>query len=239
MRFRLLCVLFAACAATAVARVLPQIRVEVEPEARITKHVLIVLDRSGSMTGNPLRDALGVVRDFMSSPVDELQVGIMTFSDATERWPGRPEPDARPRPVPADWAAMPSEPAMRSANEWLGQHPASGGTNVAPAMQRALSEARRELTILLVSDGKFPDAQMNVMPALIAETQAERVRLGHGEAVVACYGIGSCSIETLASIARIGHGGYFRTVPDEQQSEPTLELVPPPPVQSMQRTGPW
>lgn len=209
-----------------------QLKVEVEPKARITKHVLLVVDRSGSMQGDPLSEALGAVTRFLHEPVDELQVGILAFSDGTTRWPGIPEKRAA-RPVPEGWAAFPSKEALERAQGWLSDLPARGGTNVAPALREALSEARRELTIMLITDGKFPDAQSNVLPPLVAEAQAEREKLGHGRAVIACYGIGPTE-PTLIKLAELGEGGYFRDVPEEEPVEepeasvPSFDLPPTP-----------
>lgn len=212
--------------------VCPQLKIEVEPKARITKHVLLVVDRSGSMQGDPLSEAIGTISRFLHEPVDELQVGILAFSDGTTRWPGVPE--RRPaRPVPEGWAAFPSKEALEKAQGWLADLPARGGTNVAPALREALTEPRRELTIMVISDGKFPDSQANILPALVAEAQAEREKLGHGRAVIACYGIGPTEA-TLARLAELGEGGYFRDVPEEAPIEeaeaaaPSFDLPPLP-----------
>ncbi len=200
----------------------PQLKVEVEPKARITRRVLLVVDRSGSMQGDPLSEALGAVTRFLHEPVDELQVGILAFSDGTTRWPGIPEKRAA-RPVPEGWAAFPSKEALERAQGWLADLPARGGTNVAPALREALAEPRGELTVMLITDGKFPDSQANVLPPLVAEAQAERERLGHGRAVIACFGVGPAEA-TLIKLAQLGEGGYFREVPDE---EPAPEPAPP------------
>jgi Mg-chelatase subunit ChlD len=206
------------------------LQVEVAPRSPITRHVALVVDRSGSMTGDPIRQALLAVNRFLVEPTDELQVALFAFADDTSRWPGIPEPGG-PRPVPPGWAALPSETAMQQAEEWLQSFPTRGGTIVIPALRDALKEPRLELSIVLVSDGKFSEDQVAALPGIIAEAQVERAKAGLGEAVVACYGLGD-QADSLRAIAQAGGGGYFREAPAPDM-EALLDLTPPATIKSV------
>jgi Mg-chelatase subunit ChlD len=197
-----------------------QLTIEVEPQARITRRVLFVVDRSGSMHGDHFGRALNAVRGMLEQSTDDLEVAVLAFNDGATRWPGRPEPD-RARPVPAGWAALPSDDAVDAANAWLEQLGAGGDTLIIPALKEALAEPREDLSVVLVTDGLFGRERTDDIMGLIAARQQEREQRGWGRAVVACYGLGS-SQRILARIGDVGLGGYIREElpPDEDVGIP-------------------
>ncbi|MCO5167674.1 MAG: VWA domain-containing protein [Planctomycetes bacterium] len=199
------------------------LHVEVEPSARITRRVLFVVDRSGSMHGDHFSRALDAVRSMLEQSTDELEFALLAFNDVPTRWPGVPETD-RPRPVPPGWAALPSDTALTKANGWLEEMGAGGDTLIIPALRAALVEPRDDLSVVLVTDGLFGRERTDDIMGTIANLQEQRERDGHGRAVIACYGLGP-SQKILARIGEVGGGGYVREDMDFEDEPPGL--LPP------------
>jgi Mg-chelatase subunit ChlD len=208
-----------------VARAL-DVHVEVAPAARLTRRVLFVVDRSGSMQGGGFTHALGAVRDVLRQPSDDLEVGLLAFNQSTARWPGIPEGGARP--VPPGWAALPSEDAVDRASAWLDSLGAGGDTLVGPPLAEALAEPRGDLSIVLVSDGLFARERTGTLLELVERAQAARVRRGLGRAVLACYGLGDAQ-GVLARLGEAGGGGYVREdLPPVDEALGTIRPAPMP-----------
>lgn len=187
-----------------------QLQVEVAPSAPITRRVLFVVDRSGSMHGDHFSRALAAVRVLVEHPTDDLEVALIAFNDAAIRWPGKPESGGRnERSIPPGWAALPSETAVDEAEAWLADLGAGGDTLVIPALRAALAEQRHELSVILVSDGLFGRERTDDVLSAIANAQAERGRAGLAPAVIGVYGLGTCQ-KVLTQIAEAGAGGYVR-----------------------------
>jgi Mg-chelatase subunit ChlD len=199
-----------------------QLELEVEPQSPITRRMLFVVDRSGSMHGDHFARALAAVREMFEHPTDDLEVGVIAFNDGTTRWPGRPEPDRRPRPVPPGWASLPAEDVVADANRWLEELGAGGDTLIMPALRAALTEPRNELSVILVTDGLFGRERTDDIMGLIATLQEERERQGLDRAVIACYGLGP-SQKVLARIAEVGLGGYVREEVPLDEDVPMLQ----------------
>lgn len=185
-----------------------QLHLEVEPATPLTRRLMFVVDRSGSMHGDHFDRALRAVREMFEHPTDDLEVAVLAFNDGTTRWPGRPELERR-RPVPPGWASLPSEESVAAANRWLADLGAGGDTLIIPALSVALSEPRDELSVVLVTDGLFGRERTDDIMGLIAAKQEERERRGLGRAVIACYGLGPTQ-RILARVAEVGGGGYVR-----------------------------
>lgn len=187
-----------------------QLQVEVAPSAPITRRVLFVVDRSGSMHGDHFSRALAAVRVLVEHPTDDLEVALIAFNDAAIRWPGKPESGGRnERSIPPGWAALPSESAVDEAEAWLADLGAGGDTLVIPALRAALAEQRHELSVILVSDGLFGRERTDDVLSAIANAQAERGRAGLAPAVIGVYGLGTRQ-KVLTQIAEAGAGGYVR-----------------------------
>jgi Ca-activated chloride channel family protein len=106
--------------------------------------VVVVLDRSGSMGGDPMANALGSIRELIEQLGSEDRLALVTYSnDAAVRWPlERAAATARTR-----WITG------------IASIAAGGGTNMSSGLDLAhelLASARqqdREARILLLSDG--------------------------------------------------------------------------------------
>lgn len=202
-----------------------QLLVEVAPSTPITRRVLFVVDRSGSMHGDHFSRALAAVRDMIEHPTDDLEVAVLAFNDAAVRWPGKPEEGRRN--VPAGWAALPSDSAVSEAEGWLAALGAGGDTLVIPALRAAMGERRQELSVVLVSDGLFGRERTDDILGVITSGQAEREAAGLGHAVVAVYGLGP-NQKVLCRIGELGGGGYIREeVPFEDGAEALQKIQPP------------
>lgn len=180
--------------------------VEVEPRAPLTSRVLFVVDVSGSVrNAGLLGHALGQVRAILEQPVDALQVGVIAFAGLQARWPGQPAPG-----VPDGWAELPDAEAAEAALDWIEAVQVGSATNVVPALQEALQEPRDGLSVVLVSDGEFPDvAAVPQRTAVLQAVQGWRDREGYGAATLMVYGVGPRQT-SLANLAELGGGGYFR-----------------------------
>lgn len=192
----------------------------VEPQARLTKRVLFVVDVSGSMRGDKLGAACAAVLSALQQPVDEMEIAVIAFNDQPRRWPGIPEEAeaGQGRAIPKGWAGLPSQEAVQAAEKFLGELGAGGDTQVIPALREALAEPRDELSLVLVSDGIFQrEAPDDVLAALEAG-QNERDERELGRAVLMVYGVGSES-GVLRRLGESGRGGYLR--------EPLLTLPQP------------
>lgn len=189
----------------------------VEPQARLTKRVLFVVDVSGSMRGDKLGAACAAVLSALQQPVDEMEIAVIAFNDQPRRWPGIPE-EAEGRSIPKGWAGLPSQEAVQAAEKFLGELGAGGDTQVIPALREGLAEPRAELSLVLVSDGIFQrEAPDDVLAALEAG-QKERDERELGRAVLMVYGVGSES-GVLRRLGESGRGGYLR--------EPLMTLPQP------------
>lgn len=211
----------------------PPLQIIVEPKTPVTKRVMFLLDRSGSMHGNALSMAVNALLDISEQNVDEFDIALIAFNDSLARWPGIPGSG-----TPRGWASMPSDKALQNMKEWVNNFNASSNTHLIPALIRALSEQRDELTIIIISDGQFNDPTPNTVPPIamilntIAVGQQERAKMGFQPANIICYGIGPIN-ENLRVIGALG-GGYFCQVPPPEEEELVLPGLPniqnPPPL---------
>ena len=185
------------------------LRAVVPATERLTKRVFLVIDVSGSMRGDPLGKALRATACLLSSPVDDFEVAIIAFNDQAHRWPGVPEPDDY-RPVPPGWARLPSAEALESANAWLAGFSGSGSTRPCDALAEALREQRKDMSVLLVTDGLF-DGGQDESVSVFEEGQTRRARGSVGRAVFVVYGVGqdTAGRAHLAHFGREGGGGFF------------------------------
>lgn len=201
-----------------------EVNIEVDAQLPMTRRMLFVVDRSGSMHGDHFHRALNAVTALLEHPTDDLEVGVIAFNDATLRWPGKPEPD-RAKPVPPGWASLPSEEAITSANRWLEELGAGGDTLIMPALRDALGEQRKELSIVLVTDGLFGRERTSEIHALIAGLQQDREEKGLDRAVIGVYGLGAPQ-KILYEIAEMGRGGYLREEAPPEMEEEAPAMMP-------------
>ncbi|RMG09418.1 MAG: VWA domain-containing protein [Planctomycetota bacterium] len=215
--------------------------VEVVPAAeRPSKHLLFLVDTSGSMEGDKFASACQAVVDIAAQPVDAMEIAILAFDDEVARWPGLPAsggppprfqatvppralPRAPARRVPPGWAALPSREAVRHASAWLARRPPEGGTRIIPALRAALAEPRKELTVVLVSDGQFYQERGEAILAALEEAQRAREAKGLGRALLLVFAVGEPAA-LLEDLGRLGRGGTYRRARAEDAAD---EGAPP------------
>lgn len=170
----------------------------------ISQHIMFVVDTSGSMKGDKFVKAIKAVVKISEQPTDELQIAAIAFTGTTSRWKGLPE-----KGVPQGWAQLPSMIAVQKAESFLVGRGAQGDTLVTPALKLALSERRKDLTIVLVTDGDFFGESDESILKMVKERQSWRVKQGLGKANIWVYGVG-VERKILSSLAKTGDGGYYR-----------------------------
>ncbi len=107
----------------------------------LPRDLVVLLDTSGSMSGEPLEQARHVVSALVDSLAAEDTLELIEFSDEPRRWnsePVRTTPQAR-----------------RSALAWLAKLEAAGSTEMREAIVEALRPVRKgaQRQVVLVTDG--------------------------------------------------------------------------------------
>lgn len=173
---------------------------QVEPPAQTLPDLIpprdyvLVMDVSGSMTGFPLETAKSLLRELVGGLKPTDTFNVMYFASGSEVFSESPVPASGER--------------LAEAISFLERQTAGGGTELQPALERALAlpgSDGRSRTILLVTDG-YVTAEKGVR-----ELVASRI----GEANLFAFGIGSSVNRGLIeSVARAG-GGEPEVVTDQ------------------------
>ena len=163
------------------------VEVQTFAETGRTIDVMLVIDTSGSMEGAPLTAALDAARSFVRSVPDNIDVGIVTFSDA-------------PRVV------LPLTSDRERALEVLQAPVAAGETAlydaVVTASEQFSSDSQRN--IVLLSDGG-DTASSALLPAAVAAAR---------DADAAIFAVGLTSGEAdVAALKRLAAGDRGRYAP--------------------------
>lgn len=116
----------------------PTVEAALTPVAR---DLIVLLDTSGSMSGDPLDQARRVTAALVDSLTDRDQLELIEFSSSTRRWK---------RGAVAATAAN-----RRDAQGWLARLRASGGTEMRTGILEALAPLRAESQrqVIIITDG--------------------------------------------------------------------------------------
>ena len=111
------------------------------PLPALPRDLVVLLDTSGSMSGEPLDQARHVVSALVDSLGGEDTVELIEFSDAPRRWKAKP--------------VRTTLEARRSALAWLAKLEAGGSTEMREAIVEALRPVRKDAQrqVVLVTDG--------------------------------------------------------------------------------------
>ena len=113
----------------------------VRSQASVRRDLIVLLDTSGSMGGEPLDQARRVVSALIGTLGDEDRLELIEFSNDARRW--------KSKPVNA------TEKHKKDALKWLSKLQASGGTEMRTGIYEALTslddEAQRQ--VILITDG--------------------------------------------------------------------------------------
>ena len=151
----------------------------------IAREYIFVLDRSGSMSGEPILQAINALRACLRTLDPQDTFAILLFDSCLE-WL------ATPTPV--------TQTAVEQADARLGKVAGRGGTDILPALETALSlpvDLNRSRLVVFLTDG-----------AVSAEDESlKRARTLMGAARLFTFGIGSSVNRAfLQQLARIGRG---------------------------------
>lgn len=200
-----LALLAGVCTYAAESRMVPVAK----PRKRPAKNVLLVVDTSGSMTleqSAPLAKALAVVRSLAGQPVDEMNLAVIGFTARPTRWVYRATPKAKGK----RWVPLPDADAVKACASWLrGQTDTYGATAMAPALELALRERRKQLLIVVVSDGDL--CMFGGSPRFwsrVEQLQAWRAKKKLDCAIVATVCVGDvANVGTGTVMRRLGREG--------------------------------
>jgi Ca-activated chloride channel family protein len=161
----------------------PRLTDDSEPSPR---EFIFVIDRSGSMSGEPLLQARNALRSCLRSMGPQDAFNIQAFDDRIE------------------WFSQSANPvvqaAVERADKWLERIDARGGTDILGAIDSVLmidSDPERQRYIVFLTDG-----------AVSADDEAlRRVQRRLGRARLFTFGIGpSVNRSLLMRMAELGHG---------------------------------
>lgn len=161
----------------------PRLTDESEPAPR---EFTFVIDRSGSMSGEPLLQARNALRSCLRSMGPQDTFNIQAFDDRIE------------------WFSQSANPvvqaAVEQADKWLEHINARGGTDILGAIDSVLmidSDPERQRFIVFLTDG-----------AVSADDEAlRRVQRQLGRARLFTFGVGpSVNRSLLMRMAELGHG---------------------------------
>lgn len=174
------------------------------PATPVPRDMVVLLDTSGSMSGEPLAQACRMLSALIDTLGEADQLELIQFSSAPQRW----------KRVPL--AVTPA--VKREALAWLASRSAGGGTEMRAGIEAALaarrSEAQRQ--VLLVTDG-FIGFEAEVVGAIATrESRATRVHT---------IGVGSAVNRSLTSAAARAGGGTEHIVGLGEDAEPAARRI--------------
>ena len=154
------------------------------------------------MAGPELARAVSAFLEIAQQPIDDGSFTIYTFSDTVGEWP-------------EGWQKMPSADAVSKAQSYLSALKADRGTSVVPALKAALSLDKKDLAVVLITDGRFEESDTRVAQ-MVKVYQGKRVKAGLPRAVLGAIGVSKwVTGDSLAAIAEVGGGGYYKFTADK------------------------
>jgi len=172
----------------------------------IARDLIVLLDTSGSMSGEPLAQAVAVVSALVESLGDADRLELIEFSDAARHWR-------------ANGAVHATAAHRKAALQWLAGLRASGSTEMRSGILAALKplavEAQRQ--VLLVSDGLIGAERelcAEIRDRLPASCRVHVLGVGHG-----------VNRSLTAAAARAGRGVERIVAPGEDPAASRDELL--------------
>ena len=155
-------------------------------DAPAPREFIFVIDRSGSMMGEPIQQAVNALKACLRALSEHDTFLIQAFDDKVEWF------DQKPRPV--------TQANINAADTWLNTVDARGGTEIMGAIQASLSlpvDQERQRYVVFLTDG-----------AVSADDQAiAQIAKQRGTARIFSFGIGpSVNRYLLSKMAQMGRG---------------------------------
>ncbi len=158
--------------------------------------VVVVLDRSGSMGGDPMQKALASIRELIGQLGSEDRLGLVTYSNQAELFIPLTKASSSER---ARWVASLHQIAPGGGTDM------SAGLDRAHALVTASAEAGRVTRVLLLSDGHAN--QGDATPEGLSKRSGRAVS---GEYVLSTVGVGEGFDERLMTrLADAGTGNFY------------------------------
>jgi Ca-activated chloride channel family protein len=156
-------------------------------EKRPAHDVTLVLDRSGSMQGEPMAAAKAAAKKVIDQLEPTDAVNVIAFDDKVEALFAKPQ--------------TLDEATRAKANQFINAIDARGGTEIARALERALAsqtkDARRDVVFFLTDGQSDGPSAIRVASADASDTSVFTVGLGSG-----------VDKALLAKIASLRHGRF-------------------------------
>jgi Ca-activated chloride channel homolog len=169
---------------------------EAPPEPR---DVTVVLDVSGSMSGEKIRQAQAALQDLLGTLASGDRFRLMAFSNAV-------------RPMSLDWTEV-TPGDLDRARAWVRKLEANGGTNISGALAEALrleSPRNRLPVVIFLTDGLPTVGDTSVESILRSVTERR------GRARVFAFGVGhDVNTALLDRLSEEGRGSTHYVVPGE------------------------
>lgn len=150
------------------------------------RRVVFVVDRSGSMSGLPMKQALQAVESCLGMLREEDRFGIVCFDDAVERF--------------SDELLAGNQEGKDKARKFLHRIDARGGTELAAGLEVAVRMLGGAGEIFLITDGEVLGTE-----AILKEVRTAGIRIH-------CLGIGSSSQDRFIALLGQESGGTGRMV---------------------------
>ena len=177
-------------------------------EASVPRDVTVVVDVSGSMSGEKMEQARGALHQLLGSLGASDRFRLVAFSSAVRPWR-------------TAWTAA-TRSELREAAAWVDGLRADGGTNISGALQSAFdatSSASRLPVVIFMTDGLPTNGETNV-ERIVAMAESSR-----GRARVFAFGVGydvnTALLDRLSEAAR-GSTQYVRPGEDVEQAVSVL-----------------
>jgi len=169
---------------------------DIDRIARTSTDLLVVLDRSGSMQGEPIVHALASVRHLIDSLAPEDRFALITYESSAQL------------AIPLSKATDPARDAWKTTLDSIG---VGGGTNMSSGLDLASAQIAanhtvgRAARIVLVSDGLANEGDAT-REGLVARAGRAVV----GEYVLSTVGVGAGFDESLmTTLADAGTGNFY------------------------------
>lgn len=177
----------------------------------VSRDLILLLDTSGSMSGNPITQAKAVSRELIKTLGDEDTLEMITFASHPKRWMAEP--------------IKMTERARTEALKWLDNERAGGATEMRDGICEALRVKREgaQRQVILITDG-----QIGFESEIVDEVQRRMPMMSR----LHCLGVGSSVNRSLtAAAARAGRGvevivGYNES-PEDGAKRLTAATRPP------------
>jgi Ca-activated chloride channel family protein len=176
-------------------------RVSIPKEKILPKSVVFVLDRTGSMAGEKIKQARRALLYCLNSLRPQDRFNVIPFNEAADPLLRRLEPA--------------NEANLSKAKRFVEEIEASGGTNIDEALKAAIAQIREESgdqkMIVFLTDGLPTVGETNANAILRNVKDAKA-----GGARLFCFGVGyDVNVPLLDSLAEIGRGDADYVKPEE------------------------